>query len=243
MNDWQFDDNQIECPHCGASFDLSLTHCPACGASVYPLEGEDRAWEGEVNRQPPTQLELLGHSVLLLSACGLVAGSVSLLAYIGVRNLFLSQAGFASLWTGISLCVVLGSYVGGYLAGRFARQRFSLHGILTGMINLITLLLLLAREFEAPLAYPWILLATALSLLAGFGGARLALRHLREDLVKDLFTPSQEQVALFNELLEKVRFDREIAERLIELEQKHDPGASRSALIQNAIRRWERDNR
>ena len=148
MNDWQTEDHLIECAQCGESFDLSLTHCPHCGVSVYPLDGEEVALENGLAHQPPGELALWGHSAGLLTVCGLTAAAVSLLAYMVVRNLTLNQAGEVAFWIAISLCVALGSFAGAYLAGRFARQRFILHGLLTGAINLATLLLLLAREFE-----------------------------------------------------------------------------------------------
>jgi hypothetical protein len=40
-----------------------------------------------------------------------------------------------------------------------------------------------------------------------------------------------------------VRFNGSAADRLIEYERNQEPEASRLKLIQNAIERWERDNR
>jgi hypothetical protein len=248
MNDWQiddrqFDDNQIECARCGERFDLSLTRCPGCGASVYPLEGDDESWEVRHSRQPPTQLELLAHSAGLLLVCALLAAAVSLLSYIALRRLFLAGAGPAAVGTAIIASALPGSLAGGYLAGRFARGRFALHGALAGALNLVSPLLLIAHEFGAPFGSTLLLPAALLNPLAGYAGARLALRHLRQELVKELFAPAQDQAALYQELLEKVRFDQDAAERLIAFERRRAPEAGRPAWIESAIRRWERDNR
>jgi hypothetical protein len=48
---------------------------------------------------------------------------------------------------------------------------------------------------------------------------------------------------LYRDLLRKTRGDRELAERLIGYERKRRPGADRLQLLQDAIYRWERDNR
>ena len=48
---------------------------------------------------------------------------------------------------------------------------------------------------------------------------------------------------LYQDLLRKVLFNGSAADRLIEYERRQDPQATRFKLIQNAIERWERDNR
>lgn len=60
---------------------------------------------------------------------------------------------------------------------------------------------------------------------------------------EELFTGALRQASLFDDLLRKVGGDRSVAERLIEYEQKQSPGASRLTCIQNAIQRWEQENR
>ena len=60
---------------------------------------------------------------------------------------------------------------------------------------------------------------------------------------EDLFTGILQQKAWLDDLLRKVGGDTSAAERLIEYEKQLNPGATRSICIQNAIRRWERENR
>ncbi len=51
------------------------------------------------------------------------------------------------------------------------------------------------------------------------------------------------QAALFTDLLRKVGGDLDVAGRLIDHEARLLPNASRATWIQNAIHRWQRDNR
>ena len=73
----------------------------------------------------------------------------------------------------------------------------------------------------------------------------MAARLIRDELASQLFvqTIPQNEGALYHNLLEKVRFDEQTAERLIDYERKRDPQASRTELIHSAILRWESDNR
>jgi hypothetical protein len=60
---------------------------------------------------------------------------------------------------------------------------------------------------------------------------------------EELFTGALREASLFDELLRKVGGDRSVVERLIEYEKKQKPGATRLAYLQNAIQRWEQENR
>lgn len=54
--------------------------------------------------------------------------------------------------------------------------------------------------------------------------------------------PSMEK-QLYQDLLQKARGDGELVERLLEYERQHRPGSDRLRLLQDAIDRWESDNR
>jgi hypothetical protein len=60
---------------------------------------------------------------------------------------------------------------------------------------------------------------------------------------EEVFGDSLNQAVLFNNLLGRVGGDRTVVERLVDLERRLNPQASRSVLLYNAIQRWERDNR
>jgi hypothetical protein len=70
-------------------------------------------------------------------------------------------------------------------------------------------------------------------------------RRLRGEpqIAEELFTGALREAALFDDLLRKVGGDRSAAERLIEYEKQQRVGATRLTCIQNAIQRWERENR
>jgi len=60
---------------------------------------------------------------------------------------------------------------------------------------------------------------------------------------EELFTGAMREAALFDDLLRKVGGDRSVVERLIEYEKQLKPGATRLTCLQNAISRWEQENR
>jgi hypothetical protein len=60
---------------------------------------------------------------------------------------------------------------------------------------------------------------------------------------EELFTGAMREAILFDDLLRKVGGDRSVVERLIEYERSQSPNATRLTCLQNAIRRWEQENR
>ena len=71
------------------------------------------------------------------------------------------------------------------------------------------------------------------------------LRKLRGEKppADDLFIGAMREAVLFDDLLRKVGGDRSVVERLIEYERRHRPEATRLTCIENAIQRWEKENR
>jgi hypothetical protein len=62
-------------------------------------------------------------------------------------------------------------------------------------------------------------------------------------IADELFTGALREAALFDDLLRKVGGDRSTVERLIEYEHQQRPNATRLTCLQNAINRWEQENR
>jgi hypothetical protein len=60
---------------------------------------------------------------------------------------------------------------------------------------------------------------------------------------EELFTGAMQEAILFDDLRRKVGGDRSVVERLIGYEKQQKPGATRLTCLQNAIRRWEQENR
>ena len=71
------------------------------------------------------------------------------------------------------------------------------------------------------------------------------MRRLRreEHPAEDLFSGAMQEAILFDDLLRKVGGDRSVVDRLIDYERRKNPGATRLACLQNAILRWEQENR
>lgn len=71
------------------------------------------------------------------------------------------------------------------------------------------------------------------------------LRKLRKEphVAEDLFSGALKEATLFDDLLRKVGGDRSVVERLIEYERQQRPDATRLTCLQNAIQRWEQENR
>jgi len=60
---------------------------------------------------------------------------------------------------------------------------------------------------------------------------------------EELFSGAMREAILFDDLLRKVGGDRLAVERLIDYERKQKPNARRLICLQNAITRWENENR
>ncbi len=60
---------------------------------------------------------------------------------------------------------------------------------------------------------------------------------------EELFIGVLQEATLFDDLLSKVGGDRSVVERLIAYERQQRPNATRLTCIQNAISRWEQENR
>jgi hypothetical protein len=71
------------------------------------------------------------------------------------------------------------------------------------------------------------------------------MRRLRGEAhpAEELFTGAMREATLFDDLLRKVGGDRSVVERLIEYERQQKPNTTRLTCLQNAIGRWEKENR
>lgn len=60
---------------------------------------------------------------------------------------------------------------------------------------------------------------------------------------EDVFGDALDQASLYNDLLGKTGGDHAAVERLIDYERQRQPDSARRTWLQNAIQRWEKDNR
>jgi hypothetical protein len=140
----------------------------------------------------------------------------------------------------------IAALAGGYLASASAKRNPGFHGFLVGILTIGSALLLETHWREVTTALLGELVAWVngmLIVLAGAAGGFIYTKLDRQQQVKLPRWLTLREEDLRQDLLAKVGYDQETAERLIAFERGKTPGASRSMLIQNAIERWMRDNR
>jgi len=234
------DENTFECPNCGARIYPEMLRCPQCGQIMYPEDEAEPAPEAESSSA--RWVGALGATII-----GWIAASgVALLLQIIVAVLKNSSeiGWFAS--SVLFMSGPLGALTGGYLCALVARQHQRLLGGIVGIMLLPILVLLTTHWYEVTLDLllkPVMLLAGGLSIAAGLAGGWLNLVITNSTGWKDRWKVRGWEDMLYQDLLRRARFNGSIADRLIEYERQQDPSATRLKLIQNAIERWERDNR
>jgi hypothetical protein len=234
------DDNTYECPNCGATIYPEMTRCPQCGQNMYPEE--DVAGQAASEGTAPAWLSMLGP---LLIGWMIAAGIITLVHFLMaafIRPTYL--AGWAKAI--LLLAGPFGALVGAYVGTNLNKQRSRLMGGIVGVFTIPVLVLFATYWVEVTprlLFSPLGALVGFLTILAGVAGG----------WITEIFSPQSDwqekwkvhgwEDLFYQDLLRKVRFNGSAADRLIEYERKQDPSASRLKLIQNAIERWERDNR
>ncbi len=140
-------------------------------------------------------------------------------------------------------CVSVGSFAGGFFAVRVTRKNVIVSALLVGLVGIGVAIVILLREWKTVLPFPSVTLGWIVILAASFGGAKVAEKMLRKVTLQSLFVVLPTEENLYQDLFIKAGYDHDIARRLIEYERQRAPQATRSALIRNAIQRWQRDNR
>ncbi len=233
------DDNTFECPSCGAKIYPEMTRCPQCGQPVYP-EDEDETAEAEVSS--PGWITFLG--ALLIG--WLIAGGIAFIINFIVAA-FVNPANIGGLATGLLLLTgPIGTIVGSYVAAGIDHPYSRWLGPLIGFLALPVLVLLATHWVAINLRFILnllVVLSGLATVLAGILGSWLNGKFTRDTGWKKKWQVRGWEDFLYQDLLRKVRFNGSAADRLIEYERQQDPRADRLKLIQNAIERWERDNR
>jgi hypothetical protein len=234
------DDNTFECPNCGAKIYPEMTRCPQCGQNLYPEDEETLPTTEETAKVG------WGSTLGALLIGVLIAIGIALILHFIVAS-FVSPSTLGGLGVAaLFLAGPLGSLVGGYVGGGLARQHPKLLGGGVGALSLPVMALFATHWVEVTprfLLSPWALLTGLMIILAGAVGGWLNVRFSGNDAWKEKWQVRGWEDLLYQDLLRKVRFNGSIADRLIDFERKQDPQANRLKLIQNAIERWERDNR
>jgi hypothetical protein len=235
------EESEFECPRCGERVCYELGRCPNCGLNFYNPEDEPDDWQERWTG--PQRLPRI--SLAAVAAGWVISGTVAVLAYIVLNQIFRAGPSGQPGWIFIFGSTTLGSFVGAYLAGRITSYRPILQGLIVGGLSLGFVILLDAYNRNLVIAniIRWqTLIAWGLTVLAGLAGGWLIARQEMRGIER-LFFPEEREEELYQDLLAKVGYDREVVERLVDYERKRDPSTLRSVLLKSAIERWERDNR
>ena len=231
--------NDLECPHCGATFHYELTRCPNCGVNIYFPEDEE---DGELNKSFSGFVDSFRFPLGILA--GWTAAIVlSLSLYLPIRFAFtMPQSGYI-VYSILTACIGVGAFAGGFFAVRTAKEKVILSTLLVGLVGIGTSIVILLREWKTLFPFPSVSLGWLTILAASFAGAKAAERMLQKTTVETLFVVRPTEENLYQALFIKAGYDHNVAKRLIEYERQRAPQATRSELIRNAIQRWDRDNR
>jgi len=234
------DDNTFECPNCGAKIYPEMTRCPQCGHNMYPEDEIDATPEDEAEAASWTA-PIGGVLIGWIVACG-----INLILHLVVAS-FISPSNLGGFSTAVLFAAApVGMFIGAYVCAIIARQRRKLLGALVGLLSLPVLALLFTHWYEVTwnlVLSPTVLVASVVIILTGVGGGWLNEILSDRSGWQEKWRVRGWEDMFYQDLLRKVRFNGSIADRLIEYERNQNPDASRLKLIQNAIERWERDNR
>jgi hypothetical protein len=234
------DDNTFECPQCGAAVYPEMTRCPSCGHNMYP---ED---EQLLPVAADSEISKIGSAVGSILVGLLITSAIALIFHFIVASFSTPQS------LGVIGAVILflggpvGALAGGYVSGGMTPDRAVLFGGMIGLLSLPLLLLFTTHWVEVTASFlinPIVLGSGVATILAGIAGGWLHIKLSVDTSWKERLQVRGWEDLLYQDLLRKVRFNGSAADRLIEYERKQNPNASRLKLIQNAIERWERDNR
>jgi RNA polymerase subunit RPABC4/transcription elongation factor Spt4 len=238
--DKDMDDNSFECGNCGYVIYPEMTRCPQCGQSVYPVD------DNTTNIEEETNASRLGKTIGIVLIGWLVASGIATVIHFVVAEFVAPPfiPGIAKFF--LYLAGPLGSLVGGYVCAGLARQNAKLLGGLVGVLSLPVSVLLATHWIRVNLAImlnPILIGIGLLIIIAGVCGGWIYEKFSNREEWQEKWRVRGFEDMLYRDLLGKVRFNGSAADRLIEHERKIDPQASRLKLIQNAIDRWESDNR
>jgi hypothetical protein len=238
--DCGMDDNTYECPSCGGSVYPEQTRCPQCGHNMYPEEEAPSITKDE------SESTRWGIALGALLIGWMIASGIAAIFHFTIDS-FISP--FMPGSFGKFLLFIagpVGSLVGGLVCAGLVRQNKKILGGLVGAFAIPVSLLLTTHWVHVTLDLllsPLFLVEGLLIIFAGIAGAWLNQKFSQTEDWKEKWKVRGWEDLLYQDLLRKVRFNGSAADRLIEYERRQEPQASRLKLIQNAIERWERDNR
>ena len=245
------DTPDLECPVCGATFSYSFTRCPECGHNMYPEDGAGEPWDPGWAVAGGPAAGAGGYAWGAVLSGWLIGAVVAFVfQFLATRFLLGTAAAPTPLVNVLRLLAgPLGALAGGYLAASLAlprgltRRRLLAHLAAVGVLLLPVAALLDSywRVIDwAAIVQPASLLSGVLTVAGALAGGGLYLWLLERATRLD---ETQTADQLYADLLARVRYARDVADRLIAYEQRRNPRLSEAEAIRQALQRWERDNR
>lgn len=234
------DDNTFECPNCSARIYPEMTRCPQCGQNMYPEDEE--LTTPEVQADSSSWMNFTGAVMI----GWIISAGLALIVHFVIARFFTPTTLGTTGRFVLFMAGPAGAFTGAYVAGGIARRHGLALGAIVGILALPVSILLTTYWVEVTLGLllsASVLGAGSLIILGGVIGGWLSQRLSLDTGLQEKWKVRGWEDLLYQELLRKVRFSGPAADRLIEYERNQDPQASRLKLIQNAIERWERDNR
>ena len=217
-----------------------MTRCPQCGQNMYPEDEDENVANAE--SIPASWVAVLGALVIGL----IIAGGIALLLHFIVSSIVAP----ASLGLGGKIVLLLagpvGAFVSSFVVAGIARKQGRWVGAVVAVLVLPILAILATHWVEVNsnfLLSPGVITDGLVTIVAGFIGGWINIKLYHDTGWKEKWQVRGWEDLLYQDLLRRTRFNGGAADRLIEYERKQDPQASRLKLIQNAIERWESDNR
>jgi Zn-dependent protease with chaperone function len=218
---------------------MALTRCPNCGVNVY--EPEDSL---PPQNETLTNIQNALRRPFAIFVGWFITAFVGLLIYLPIRFAITESPTEVFVVLLATSTLSVGGFAGGFIYQRISQEKNNFGNLSQILFSVFLGSLVLLTEGGS--RFLW-LIPSVLGLLvmgvASFFGIRVADKMLRQAMIDDLFAPVVESQKRYQELLTKVGHDRTVAERLIEHERQLAPKATRYKLIENAIKRWNRDNR
>jgi hypothetical protein len=254
------EDQTIECPHCGDVFSLELTRCPKCGLNMYPDDDDSPhpfplSPRGSVGQVSIPAEAGIGEALWAVVLGLILAGAVSFVVHMFASRAVTPVSIPAPIKIILFLAGPLGAAIGGYSTGVIGkRERLPAAGLgaLVGLGSAALAVLFETRWRLVTLQVmvePLMLAQYALCILLGALGGWLSgesgaayLAGAAQPPAKEVKGMSWEDL-MYRDLLTRVRFNRDTAERLIEYERRLAPEADRYTLVRSAVERLERDRR
>ena len=234
------DHNKMECARCGGIFDYELTECPHCGVNIYFPDDENRERDNETLANTKKALRF----PFAVIAGWFITAFIGFLLYIPIRFALTTSPPEIVVVVLATVSLSIGAFAGGFIFIRANQEKSRLGGSIQIVFSVVLGVLVFLSEGDSALLLSPLPLLGLLGIgFAAFSGIRVAENMLREAMLDGLFAPVVESQKIYQELLSKINHDHLVAERLIEHEREYTPKAMRHTLIENAIKRWNRDNR